>query len=177
MTLNGASRSGASSSVRKGLSEFDVGRPIAYFPELARRFGSINAAILFAQIFYWSSRTKNPLGVFKTSAEWEQETGLTYREQVTARRILVGHGVLIETEKRLEHRIYYRLDISSLERRKRNPGTAETASSGKQEPPPAIAENTSENGLPELSAEQIKDNKRRIGELLSDLKRIRNEDR
>jgi hypothetical protein len=33
-----------------------LGRPVAYYPELARFFGSVDAAILFAQLFYWRDR-------------------------------------------------------------------------------------------------------------------------
>ena len=86
------------------------GHPVAYHPSLAHFFGSVNAGIFFDQLTYWDSRTQNPLGVYKKAEEWELETGLSYREQATARRILSESGYLIETNKRLEHRLYFLID-------------------------------------------------------------------
>lgn len=88
------------------------GQPIAYHPLLAKFLGSVNAAILFGQLAYWEPRaTENRgLGVYKSVQQWTDETGLSYREQVTARRILVDAGFLVETNKRLEHRIYFRIE-------------------------------------------------------------------
>jgi hypothetical protein len=77
---------------------------------LAHFFGSVNAAIFFGQLRYWSDRTENPLGVYKTSDEWAKETGLSYREQVTARRVLSEPGFVLETNKRLEHRMFFLID-------------------------------------------------------------------
>lgn len=94
----------------------DVGRAIAYYPRLSRFFGSVNASIFFSQLHYWQSRTNDELGVFKTAEEWTEETGLSYREQATARKILSEMGVLIEENKRLQHRIYYRLDLDAVDR-------------------------------------------------------------
>lgn len=92
-----------------------VGQVVAYYPKLARFFGSLNAAIFFSQLYYWQSRSNDPLGVFKTADEWTEETGLSYREQVTARRKLISIGVLVETEKRLVHRTYYWLDLAVVD--------------------------------------------------------------
>lgn len=86
------------------------GHPVAYHPTLAHFFGSVNAALFFGQLRYWDERTENPLGVYKTSEEWAEETGLSYREQTTARRILVDAQYVIETNKRLEHRLYFKID-------------------------------------------------------------------
>src|SRR5690606_32148820 len=92
-----------------------IGRPVVYYPRLARFFGSVNAAIFFSQLFYWQSRTENPDGVFKTSEEWERETGLSYREQSTARKELRELRFLKERNRRLEHRIYDLLDTTAID--------------------------------------------------------------
>ncbi|WP_052368739.1 hypothetical protein [Kingella negevensis] len=91
-----------------------IGRPIAYFPELARLFGGVNAAILFGQIFYWQERCDDELGVYKTIAQLEEETGLTEREQKTACDKLEKLEVLTKTNKRLQHRMYYKLNESKF---------------------------------------------------------------
>ena len=92
-----------------------AGRPIAYYPKLAKPLGSVNAAILFGHFFYWHDKTENPLGVYRTAEEIEEETGLSVQEQRTARDKLKKRGVLIETEKRIEHRIYYKLDLNAFD--------------------------------------------------------------
>ncbi|MGQ7937336.1 hypothetical protein [Paraburkholderia sp. D1E] len=94
----------------------ELGRPIAFYPQLSRYLGSVNASVLFCQIFYWQDKTTSELGVHKTSAELQAETGLSYEEQRAARTSLRATGVLIETEKRIEHKIYFRIDEDALER-------------------------------------------------------------
>ncbi|HII3699348.1 TPA: DNA replication protein [Pasteurella multocida] len=93
-----------------------TGRSIAYRPALAKLFGGVTAEIFFEQIFYWQDKTENQeLGVYKTQAELEEETGLSRKEQETARKKLREIGVLIETHKRLEHRIYFKIDMEKLD--------------------------------------------------------------
>ncbi|PIT51862.1 hypothetical protein BHC44_09645 [Snodgrassella alvi] len=92
-----------------------LGRPIAYHPRLAKLLGSVNAAILFGQFVYWSDKTEHELGIYKTAAQIEDETGLSAKEQETARKKLKEHGVLHETHKRLEHRLYFRIDFAAYD--------------------------------------------------------------
>ena len=93
----------------------NVGHPVAYYPRLARFFGSVNVAILFAQLHYWGQRCESDLGTYKTSEEFTEETGLSYREQATARKHLRQAGFLIETPRRLEHRVYFRLNLEAVD--------------------------------------------------------------
>ena len=88
-----------------------AGRPIAYYPKLAKPLGGVNAAILFCHFFYWHDKTQHELGIYRTAEEIEIETGLSVQEQRTARAKLRERGVLVETEKRIEHRIYYKLNL------------------------------------------------------------------
>lgn len=87
-----------------------IGRPIAYHPALAKHVGGVNAAIFLCQLIYWDGKADDDLGVYKTADEWELETGLSYREQAGARKKLRDLGLLVETNLRLKHRIYYKLD-------------------------------------------------------------------
>lgn len=93
----------------------NTGRSIAYRPNLARLFGGVVAEIFFEQIFYWQDKADPVLGVYKTQEELEIETGLSRKEQETARKLLREKGVLIETHKRLEHRMYYKIDCEKLD--------------------------------------------------------------
>jgi hypothetical protein len=94
----------------------EVGRPVAYYPGLVKHLGSVKATVLFCQIFYWQDKATSELGVHKTTDELRDETGLTYEEQRAARTELKRLGVLIETAKRIEHKIYFRIDEDALER-------------------------------------------------------------
>lgn len=92
-----------------------VGRPIAFYPSLSKHVGGTKACLFLCQLMYWSDKTSNELGVYKSSDEWEEETGLSYKEQATARKELVKRGLIVETHKRLEHRIYFKFDDESFD--------------------------------------------------------------
>ena len=91
------------------------GQAVGYYPALTKIFGSVSASILFAQLFYWQPKATSPLGVYKTAEELTEETGLSVDEQRGARKKLVKLGVLVETHKRLEHKIYYRIDEDAFD--------------------------------------------------------------
>lgn len=93
----------------------DFGHPVAYYPGLVKSMGSPHAVIFFSQIFYWQDKTRSEIGVHKTREAIEGETGLTFEQQATARKQLVSRGVLIETHKRLEHKVYFRIDCDRLD--------------------------------------------------------------
>lgn len=92
----------------------DFGRPVAYYPGLVKYMGSPHAVIFFGQIFYWQDKAHSELGVQKTQEEIQEETGLTVEQQKNARKQLVSRGILVETNKRLEHKMYYRIDCERL---------------------------------------------------------------
>lgn len=62
-------------------------RPIAFHRVFVTLTGSVKAAVLLSQAVYWQKRAKQADGWWhKTADEWTEETGLTKREQDTARR-------------------------------------------------------------------------------------------
>lgn len=91
------------------------GRAVAYYPSLTKHLGGVSATVLFCQLTYWMDKITSDLGVHKTAEEIETETGLSYEEQLTARKKLKNLGVLVETNKRLEHRIYYKVNFEQLD--------------------------------------------------------------
>lgn len=94
----------------------NIGRPIAFYPQLTKITGRATATILFCQLFYWED--KGTLGdgwIYKTSQEIEQETGLSYTEQHGARQVLVKLGILIEKYDRLNHRMLFKIDKERLD--------------------------------------------------------------
>jgi hypothetical protein len=92
-----------------------LGSPIAYYTAFAKAFGSVEAGIFTSQFFYWYGRGHNPEGwIYKTQEEIEQETGLTRRNQETARKRLRALGVLEETRMGAPSRLFYRLNLDRL---------------------------------------------------------------
>ena len=93
----------------------DVGRPVAYYPSLRRITGSTNATILLCQFIYWRGKEADPEGwLYKDSTEIEQETGLSYGEQKTARRDLIAAGLIEEHYARLDHQMKFRLILEAI---------------------------------------------------------------
>ena len=112
-----------------------MGKPVAYYKNLSRYLGGATAAILFSQLFYWSDKTDNPEGVYKQLDELCEETGLTLEELRTARKKLRERNVLIETHKRLEHKIYFRIDFDAFDALIAEFGELDNPDSPKQENP------------------------------------------
>lgn len=95
----------------------DQDRPIAYHRWHARLAGSVAGGVFLSQAIYWARRTKNEGHWFyKTKEEWADETGLTRSELDAARTRLRGLGVLEERHRRLEARLYYRINFAALRR-------------------------------------------------------------
>ena len=92
---------------------FDVGRPVAYYPQFKHITGSTVATVFLCQMLYW---TKITLGdwLYKSMDEWTEETGLSDQEQRTARKHLTEKGILIEKWDNINKQMFYRLDIRKL---------------------------------------------------------------
>lgn len=92
-----------------------LGSPIAYYTAFARVLGGVEAGILASQFFYWYGKGHNPEGwIYKTQAEIEAETGLSRRNQETARKKLRELGVLEEQYTGMPAKLYYRLNLDQL---------------------------------------------------------------
>lgn len=92
-----------------------LGNPVAFYPGLVPITGSIKATLMFCQIFYWCQRTTNPLGVYKSVADFEAEIHLSYKEQIAARKRLVELGLIVEEYDRAQHRVYFSVDTAVLD--------------------------------------------------------------
>lgn len=92
-------------------------RPIAFHRSFVPICGeNVAAALLLSQLLYWQRRSKDPGGwVYKTRAEWEQETGLKRSGQETARRKLREAGFWEEDQRAgLQRTMHYRVNVSRL---------------------------------------------------------------
>lgn len=130
----------------------DVGRQIAYYPSLRRITGSTNATIFLCQLIYWKGKESDPNGwLYKESEEIEEETGLSYGEQKTARRLLVEAGLIEEHYARLDHQMKFRLNMYAINEKWGNeePSIPESGKPqfGNEQKPHSLneSENTAEN--------------------------------
>jgi hypothetical protein len=90
------------------------GHPIAYFPSLAPHVGGTNAAMLLCQLLYWTTRTRDPEGwIYKSQLELIAETGMSRDEQRTARKALTTRGLIEERYDRLNHRLWFRVNVEA----------------------------------------------------------------
>ena len=99
------------------LSDFlvGVGRPVAYYPGMARALGDMKESVFVCQMAYWKDKGDDPEGwIYKTAEEIEQETALSYKEQTGARDGLKGKGLLEEYYARTEHKMYFRVNWDAV---------------------------------------------------------------
>jgi hypothetical protein len=70
-------------------------RVVGYSPDLARMVGGATTGLFLSQLLFLSDKGANPEGwVYKSEQEMGKETGLTKREQQSARRKLLSLGVI-----------------------------------------------------------------------------------
>jgi hypothetical protein len=80
---------------RQRVKEMLPNRTVGYSPDLARAVGGATIGLFLSQLLFLSDKGANPDGwVYKSEAEMGRETGLTKREQQTARRKLLSLGVI-----------------------------------------------------------------------------------
>jgi hypothetical protein len=95
----------------------EVGRPVAYYPKLARMLGSVNAAVFLCQLIYLSDKGRDGDGwIYKTQTEIEEETGLTRRKQESVRAALAEKGILQEMRRGTHGTLHFRVDFETLDR-------------------------------------------------------------
>jgi hypothetical protein len=82
-------------SHRQKIKDMLPHRVVGYSPDLARIVGGATTGLFLSQLLFLSDKGHNPEGwVYKSEAEMAKETGLTKREQQTARRKLLALGVI-----------------------------------------------------------------------------------
>ena len=80
---------------RQKVKDLLPNRTVSYSPDLARAVGGATIGLFLSQLLFLSDKGANPNGwVYKSEAEMGKETGLTKREQQTARRKLLSLGVI-----------------------------------------------------------------------------------
>jgi len=90
-------------------------QPIAFNKHYVFLGCGINGALMLSQLVYWTSRTKDSDGwIYKTQNEWTMETGLTRKEQETARKTLKTLGFISEKKMGVPRRVFFRVERENL---------------------------------------------------------------
>jgi hypothetical protein len=82
-------------SHRQQIKDMLPNRVVAYSPDLAKAVGGATIGLFLSQLLFLSDKGANPDGwIYKSEQEMGKETGLTKREQQSARRKLLALGVI-----------------------------------------------------------------------------------
>lgn len=95
-----------------------LGRHIAFHRRLVDLTASVKAALLLSQTIYWTRHGRDIArtgGWFlKTTEQWEMETGLSAKEQTTARAVLCDLALLDEQRLGMPAKLHFRLSVDQL---------------------------------------------------------------
>lgn len=90
-------------------------QPIAFNKHYVFIGCGINGALMLSQLVYWTARTKDSEGwIYKDHHEWTRETGLTRKEQHTARKTLKNLGFISEKKHGVPPRVFFRIERENL---------------------------------------------------------------
>jgi hypothetical protein len=97
------------------LYESAFGRTIAFRRVFVTITGSVTAALMLSQLWYWKDKGRNPDGwIYKTQKEWLEELGLSRSEQETARRILREKRFIEEKKMGVPCKLHYRVNVTAI---------------------------------------------------------------
>jgi hypothetical protein len=100
---------------RQGVKEILSNRIVGYSPELGRIVGGVTTGVYLCQLMFLSDKGNDPEGwIYKSEAEMGQETGLTKREQQTARKKLLKLGVIEIKRGGWRNMYHFRIDWENL---------------------------------------------------------------
>ena len=95
-----------------------LGRHIAFHRRLVDLTANVKAALMLSQAIYWTRHGRdiamNDGWFFKTGEQWTMETGLSAKEQATARELLRDLAILGERRIGLPARLHFRLCVDQL---------------------------------------------------------------
>lgn len=93
-----------------------MGRPITYYPVMAKALGSVKCGVFVSNFFYWEGKQHDEDGwMYKSQSEILDETGLSRSEQEGARKRLREFGALEEKKAGVPAKLYYRFNWNIIE--------------------------------------------------------------
>ncbi len=98
-----------------------LGRHIAFHRRLVDLTADVKAALLLSQSIYWTRHGRDideaGGGFLKTTGQWRMETGLSAREQDTAREVLRELTILDEQRIGFPAQVHFRLCLDQIDAR------------------------------------------------------------
>jgi hypothetical protein len=95
---------------RQKVKDLLPNRTVGYSPDLARIVGGATTGLFLSQLLFLSDKGASPDGwVYKSEQEMGRETGLTKREQQTARRKLIALGVIAIERRGFKFTYYFKI--------------------------------------------------------------------
>lgn len=95
-----------------------LGRHIAFHRRLVDLTASVKAALLLSQTIYWTRHGRDIATTggwfYKTTEQWEMETGLSAKEQATAREVLRELAIVSEQRVGIPARLHFRLCVEQF---------------------------------------------------------------
>ncbi len=94
-------------------------RCVAFHPKLVLVTGRVTAGLMLSQAIYWTRKlaiaeSARQGWFWKTREEWRNETGLSRREQDSARLALKDLGLWLEKRVGMPAKVWYRIDLDTL---------------------------------------------------------------
>lgn len=97
---------------------------VSYHPVFARALGSVPAAVMLSQAFFWQESAKHKdswvkefdgvMYFTKSREEWYEATGVSRNFQQSSRDILNATGFWFEQKRGLPAKMYYHVDLDKL---------------------------------------------------------------
>ncbi len=95
-----------------------LGRHIAFHRRLVDLTTNVKAALLLSQTIYWTRHGRDIASTggwfHKTTEQWEMETALSAKEQISAREVLRTLAVLSDQRIGIPAKLHYRLCVDQL---------------------------------------------------------------
>lgn len=94
-----------------------LGPCVVYYPSLSRLIG-LKESIFLCHLIYWTPKARHEKGegwIYKSAEDFLEETGLSYKEQLRVRELLVDAGLIEEFYDRQEHVLYFRVKPETLD--------------------------------------------------------------
>ena len=96
-------------------------RYVQFYPVLAELTGSVKCALLLGQALYWTRtylarHPERESWFWHTARDWLESTGLSRREQESARRVLVGRNLVLQQRVGMPARLHFKVNLDALGR-------------------------------------------------------------
>ena len=102
------------------VNDAELPRAIAIPSRVMAIAGDTCAGLLLSQLIYWTRRGSQTVEkdgwIFKTAAEWQQETGMSWKVQHRARAQLLERDLIEERRLSMPSRLEFRLKLGALAR-------------------------------------------------------------